>query len=344
MAKEVILTGLRSNAEFHLGNYLGGILPMVLLQKKHAGQYQLNMFIPDLHSFTTPIDHGTLYEQTHQNLKVFVAAGLDIDQPDTFIYRQSYIPAHSELTWILDCFSGFGEMSRMTEFKDKSQTVGAERISIGLFNYPVLMAADILLYGAKWVPVGEDQRQHVEFARELANRLNNRFKNVFVVPADNAQQNKFAGRESPVRIRSLRNPERKMSKSIEDPAGTIMLSDSPDAAAQKIMNATTDSVGEIHYDFVKQPGISNLLQILALVSDKPQSEINAQWEGQTSYDELKTAIASAVKELLAGLQTKVAAIDEAKLMQKLEADEAAMCKVADATLLKVQKAVGLRPA
>ena len=164
------------------------------------------------------------------------------------------------------------------------------------------------------------------------------------MPADNAQQNKFAGRESPVRIRSLRNPERKMSKSIEDPAGTIMLSDSPDAAAQKIMNATTDSVGEIHYDFVKQPGISNLLQILALVSDKPQSEINAQWEGQTSYDELKTAIASAVKELLAGLQTKVAAIDEAKLMQKLEADEAAMCKVADATLLKVQKAVGLRPA
>src|SRR3989344_5039685 len=223
MGKEVVLTGLRSNAEFHLGNYLGAILPMVELQKKHAGQYQLNMFIPDLHSFTMPIDHGKLYEQTPQNLKVFVAAGLDIDQPDTFIYRQSYIPAHSELTWILDCFTGFGEMSRMTEFKDKSQTVGADRITIGLFNYPVLMAADILLYGAKWVPVGEDQRQHVEFARDIAMRFNNKFGDIFVLPAANTEQLKFAQREKPVRIRSLRNPDKKMSKSVEDPAGTIML-------------------------------------------------------------------------------------------------------------------------
>jgi tryptophanyl-tRNA synthetase len=120
MQKEVILTGLRSNSEFHLGNYLGGIMPIVELQKRHAGQYQINMFVPDLHSFTTPIDHGNLYDQSLQNLKVFLAAGLDIEQPDTFIYRQSYIPAHSELTWILDCFAYFGELSRMTEFKEKS--------------------------------------------------------------------------------------------------------------------------------------------------------------------------------------------------------------------------------
>src|SRR5436190_11530468 len=120
MAKEVILTGLRSNAEFHLGNYLGAILPMVDLQKKHAGQYQLNMFIPDLHSFTTPIDHGSLYDQSLKNLKVFVAAGLDIEQPDTNIYRQSYVPPHSELTWILDCFTYMGELTRMTQFKDKA--------------------------------------------------------------------------------------------------------------------------------------------------------------------------------------------------------------------------------
>src|SRR3990167_7516871 len=131
MSKEVILTGLRSNDEFHLGNYLGAILPMVQLQQKHAGQYQLNMFIPDLHSFTTPIDHNKLYKQTLENLKAFVAAGLDIDQSDTFIYRQSYIPAHSEMTWILGCFSGFGEVSRMTEFKDKTQTVGDDRITVG---------------------------------------------------------------------------------------------------------------------------------------------------------------------------------------------------------------------
>jgi tryptophanyl-tRNA synthetase len=172
MNKEVILTGLRANGEFHLGNYLGAILPMVNLQQKHANDYQLNMFVPDLHSFTTLIDHSTLYDQTIQNLKMFLAAGLDINQPNTYIYRQSYIPAHSELTWILDCFSYFGELSRMTQFKDKSE--GKDNVSVGLFNYPVLMAADILLYNAKWIPVGEDQRQHVEFARDLSMRINNK--------------------------------------------------------------------------------------------------------------------------------------------------------------------------
>ncbi len=342
MAKDVILTGLRANSEFHLGNYLGAILPMVELQKKHAGQYQLNMFIPDLHSFTTPIDHGKLYEQTHQNLKVFVAAGLDIDQPDTFIYRQSYIPAHSEMTWILDCFTYFGELSRMTEFKDKSEKQA--NVSAGLFNYPVLMAADILLYGAKWVPVGDDQRQHVEFTRDLAIRMNNKFGDLFVVPEDNTKQAEFTGRAEPVRIRSLRNPEKKMSKSIDDPAGTIMLSDSPEEAAKKVMEATTDSEASIRFDFEKQPGVSNLLQILALLGGKPQEEINKQWVGKTNYGELKSAVAEAVKNFLADLQAKLAKVDEARLMKKIEADEKAMQKVANTTLLKVQKAVGLRPA
>jgi tryptophanyl-tRNA synthetase len=342
VSKEVILTGLRSNSELHLGNYLGAIMPMVDMQKSHAGQYQLNMFIPDLHSFTTPIDHNKLYDQTLKNLKIFVAAGLDINQPDTFIYRQSYIPAHSELTWILDCFAYFGELSRMTEFKDKSSR--QENISVGLFNYPVLMAADILLYGAKWVPVGEDQRQHVEFARELANRLNNRFENLFVMPEDNAKQTEFAGRSEPVRVRSLRNPDKKMSKSVEDPAGTIMLSDNPDEAAKKVMSATTDSLESINYDWEKQPGVTNLLQILALLSNKPQNEINSQWQGKSSYNELKSAVADAVKAFLGGLQTKLAQVDEKALVDKLESDEATMSKVADATLLKVQQAVGLRPA
>ena len=343
MRKEVILTGLRSNDEFHLGNYLGGILPMVHLQKKHAGKYQLNMFIPDLHSFTTPIDHGKLYEQTHKNLKYFVAAGLDIDQPDTFIYRQSYIPAHSELTWILDCFTGFGEMSRMTEFKDKAAQIGEDRISIGLFNYPVLMAADILIYSAKYVPVGEDQRQHVEFARDIAVRINNKFGDIFVLPSDNAEQLKFAGREKPVRIRSLRNPDKKMSKSVEDPAGTVMLSDSPEEAVKKIIEATTDSLAKINSDFERQPGVANLLQILALLTGASQSKVNNEWGGKSSYGELKRAVADAVSSFLKEMQDKLAAIDDKKLMQKLEADEEAMRKVADATLLKVQKAVGLRP-
>lgn len=364
MAKDVILTGLRANSEFHLGNYLGAILPMVNLQKKHVGEYQLNMFIPDLHSFTTPIDHGKLFEQTLKNLKVFVAAGLDIDQPDTFVYRQSYIPAHSELTWILSCFSYVGELSRMTQFKEKSQSftefIGTEPfnpskdedmlgnkkppITDGLFSYPVLMASDILLYGAKWVPVGDDQRQHVEFARDIAMRINNKFGELFTPPAVNAEQLKFSDREKPVRIRSLRNSEKKMSKSVGDPAGTIMLSDKPAEAAEKIMSATTDSLEKIAYDFEKQPGISNLLQILALITDQPQSGVNAKWEGKTSYGELKTAVAEAVKTFLADLQSKLAQINEAKLMQKLEADEKVMNEAANRTLLKVQKAVGLRPA
>jgi tryptophanyl-tRNA synthetase len=340
--KEVILTGLRSNAEFHLGNYLGAILPMVELQKKHAGHYQLNMFVPDLHSFTTPIDHGNLFANTIRNIRYFVAAGLDIENPDTFIYRQSFIPAHSELTWILDCFAYFGELSRMTQFKEKSE--GQANVTVGLFNYPVLMAADILLYNAKWVPVGEDQRQHVEFTRDLAIRFNNKFdKNILVVPEDNQRQTEFTGRSEPVRIRSLRNPERKMSKSVDDPAGTIMLSDNPDDAAKKIMEATTDSVGEIHYDWQNQPGITNLLQILALITERPQAEVNAEWEGKSSYGELKTAVAEAVKNFLTDFQTKLEAVDENKLKEKLEADEATISTVANTTLMRVQQSVGLRP-
>jgi tryptophanyl-tRNA synthetase len=341
MAKDVILTGLRSNGEFHLGNYLGAILPMVELQKKLAGEYQLNMFIPDLHSFTTPIDHGTLYDQSLKNLKVFAAAGLDIEQPDTFIYRQSYIPAHSEMTWILDCFAYSGELSRMTEFKDKSGK--QENVSVGLYNYPVLMAADILLYGAKWVPVGEDQRQHVEFTRDLGMRLNNKFGDLFTVPEDNVKQMEFAARTEPVRVRSLRNPDKKMSKSIEDPAGTIMLSDSPEDAAKKVMEATTDSVGTINYNWEAQPGITNLLQILGMLSNKSQPEVTQDWQGKDSYGDLKTAVADAVKTFLSDFQAKLVQVDESKLISKLEADEAAMTDVANATLLNVQKAVGLRP-
>ena len=339
--KEVILTGLRSNSAFHIGNYLGAILPMVEMQKQHAGTYQLNMFIPDLHSFTTPIDHGTLYEQTLKNLKVFVAAGLDINDPDTFVYRQSYIPAHSELTWILDCFSYFGELSRMTEFKDKSGR--QEKVSAGLFNYPVLMAADILLYDAKWVPVGEDQRQHVEFTRDLGLRMNKKFGELFVVPEDNSKQMDLVGRSEPVRIRSLRNPEKKMSKSVEDPAGTIMLTDQPKDGANKITEATTDSLGTIHFDWEKQPGITNLLQILALLSGEGQEKINDEWIGKTSYGDLKTTTARAVRDFLADFQQKLVRLDEEALIKRLVTDEMTMNEIANSKLLKVQQAVGLRP-
>lgn len=362
MNKEVILTGLRSNAEFHLGNYLGAILPMVKIQHGLKGQYQLNMFVPDLHSFTTPVDHSKLYAQTIDNLKVYVAAGLDINDPDTFIYRQSYVPAHSELTWILSCFTYFGELSRMTQFKEKSRTVlhsaefgqpydgnavygpvdAAQSISSGLFIYPVLMAADIILYGAKWVPVGEDQRQHLELARDLAIRINNKFGETFAVPNEWSKQLEFVGIDKGTRIRSLKHPERKMSKSIDDPAGTIMLSDNPEDSKQKLMSATTDSIGVINFDWEKQPGVTNLLQMLALTTNVSQDEINQQWANKTSYGELKSAVAEAVGILLQEVQAALAQVDEDRIMAKLTKDETTMNEVANATLLRVQKAVGLR--
>lgn len=342
MKKDVILTGLRANSEFHIGNYLGSILPVIQLQKQYAGEYQINMFVPDLHSFTTPIDHDRLYHQTINNLKTFIAAGLEINNPDTFLYRQSFIPAHSELTWILDCFTGMGELERMTQFKEKSNA-DTEHVTAGLFNYPVLMAADILLYGAKYVPVGDDQRQHLELTRDLAMRLNNKFgQDLFVVPVDWAAQLAFTKREKGVRIRSLRNPLKKMSKSVQDPAGTILLSDAPDAAVKKILRAETDTIGVINYDFENQPGISNLLQMLALLTGQTQEAVNDVWLGKERYGELKTAVADVVYQFLSDIQSSLNEISSHDLLSKLEEDESKMGLVAAETLLRVQKAIGIR--
>jgi tryptophanyl-tRNA synthetase len=342
MTKPIILTGLRANGEFHLGNYLGAILPMVGMQQKHAGGYQLNMFVPDLHSFTTPIEHGSLYQQSLDNLRLYAAVGLDISNKNTFIYRQSYIPAHAELAWILDCFTSYGELSRMTQFKEKAE--GKDTVSVGLFNYPVLMAADILLYGATYVPLGDDQKQHLELARDLGIRLNNRFgEDLFTLPLPWKKQLEFMNLDAGIRIRSLRNPDKKMSKSVSDPAGTIMLSDAPEEAAKKIMGATTDSEGAIHYDMAKQPGISNLLTISALLQHKAVEDVAKEWDGQNNYGELKKQVAELVSQFLTDLQTDYAAVDTAAVQSKLVAGENAMQKTASATLLKVQRAVGLRP-
>lgn len=342
MTKPVILTGIRSNGDLTLGNYLGGILPLIQMQSAHALEYQINMFVPDLHSFTTPINHGKLYQNTIDNLRMFVAAGLKLDQANTYLYRQSYISAHSELTWILDCFAYFGELGRMTQFKEKSE--GKDNVSVGLFNYPVLMAADILLYGATYIPVGEDQRQHLELARDLAIRMNNRFEaELFVVPEDWNAQLAFSARNRGVRIRSLRNPEKKMSKSVDDPAGTILLTDAPADAAKKVMSATTDSLGAAHYNFETQPGISNLLTIGALLSNISVDEYTATWEGNERYGDLKKEVATKVEAFLTEFQSNYNATDESAIHAKLEADEAAMRTTASATLLRVQQAVGLRP-
>jgi len=341
MSKEVILTGIRSNEEPTLGNYLGAFVPMVQLQQHYAGHYQLNMFVPDLHSFTTPIDHTALYENTLTNLKYFIAAGLDITDEHTFLYRQSFIPAHSELTWILDCFTGFGEMSRMTQFKEKSADTNSN-VTVGLFNYPVLMAADILLYNARWVPVGEDQFQHLEITRDIALRMNHKFGELFTIPEPTAKQTAFIQRDTGLRIRSLTNPEKKMSKSSTDQKSKINLADTPAQARKKIMAATTDSLGVINFDWQRQPGITNLLQLLAILTNRPQAEVNAEWVGQTQYGPLKRAVAEAVATFLTDFQTRLAGISDETLLATLERSERAMNEVASITLLRVQKAVGLR--
>lgn len=341
--KQVILTGLRANDDLHIGNYFGALKPIVDMAKHHADKYEINLFVPDLHSFTTPIDHSKLQRDIMNGLRLFVAAGLPLNNPSVHLYRQSYIPAHSELAWILDCFTGFGELSRMTEFKDKSAKIGADRIGVGQFNYPPLMAADILLYGASYIPVGDDQRQHIEFTRNIAERMNHKFGTLFVVPKSVQEQHALFQKDQGLRIKNLQDPTKKMSKSDESGKGIIFLGDMPEEAAKKILSAATDSFGKIEAANPEQPGIKNLLQILALATDRPLQEVSGHYEGQTRYGPLKDDTAIAVTEFLAQFQERLRNVDDAVLMAKLEADEKKMNQIAGATLLKVQQAVGLRP-
>lgn len=343
MSKQVILTGIRANNDLTIGNYFGGMLPMIDMANNRSGEYEINMFVPDLHSFTTPTDHSHLQSAIWNNLRLFVAAGLPLDKPDIHIYRQSFIPAHSELMWILSCFTGFGEMGRMTQFKDKSTNIDSSRISVGLFNYPVLMASDILLYGATYVPVGDDQTQHLEFTRDIAERMNRRFnQELFVIPKPVKEQHAFFGKDQGLRIMDLQEPTKKMSKSDETGRGVVFLNDQPEVAAKKIMSATTDSKGVIMLDWNAQPGIANLLQLLALFTQKDLKEVNAEWSGKTSYGELKNAVAEEAKSFLGTLQSSMQTLDDSAIKTKLELSETAMNQKANQTLLKVQKAVGLR--
>lgn len=341
MTKPTILTGIRANNDLTIGNYFGAILPMVDMAKHRSAEYQVNMFIPDLHSFTTPVDLSGLSASILQNAKAFAAAGLPLDTPDIHLYRQSYIPAHSELTWILDCFASFGQLSRMTQFKDKS--AGRADVSVGLFNYPVLMAADILLYNARYVPVGDDQTQHLEFTRDIAERMNSRFGDLFTIPEPVDKQHEFFGKEQGLRIMDLIDPTKKMSKSDETGRGVIFLSDKPTEAAKKIMSATTDNVGEVHFNRATQPGISNLLEILTLLRGGSLSDTIQEFEGETRYGDFKKVIAGEVEHFLTDFQARLADVSSEVVIAKLEASEVAMNAAANQTLLQVQQAVGLRP-
>lgn len=374
-SKPVILTGVRANNNIHIGNYFGAILPIINMAKRRSDEYDINLFIPDLHSFTTPIDHSKLYDSILNNARVYTAAGLPLDNPSIHLYRQSRISAHSELAWILDCFTGFGEMSRMTQFKDKSRkfldskiTKGEmsdeqriwdtidRNISVGLFNYPVLMAADILLYGATYVPVGDDQTQHLEFTRDIAERMNrkfgermnyDKFVDLFIVPKPVIQQHQFFGKDQGLRIKDLVNPAKKMSKSDESGKGIIFLSDDPKSVHKKIMSATTDSIGKVQYDKENQPGISNLLEILTLVRQDAGKEVTLEqtaneYFGMDRYGDFKRIVADEVAEFLENFQNRLAAVDEQAIEEKLASGEKDMNIVANETLYRVQKAVGLR--
>ena len=373
-SKPVILTGVRANNDIHIGNYFGAILPIVDMAKRRSADFDINLFIPDLHSFTTPIDHSKLYESILSNARIYTAAGLPLDNQAIHLYRQSRVPAHSELAWILDCFTGFGEMSRMTQFKDKSGKLLSEgrsidppvseknselvwneakwasehsRVSVGLFNYPVLMAADILLYGASYVPVGDAQTQHLEFTRDIAERMNRKFGDLFVVPKPVAQQHQFFGNDQGLRIKDLMNPTKKMSKSDDSGKGVIFLGDEPQAAHKKIMSATTDSLGAVKYDRDNQPGIANLLEILTLVRQDAGRDISleqtiSQYAGMERYGDFKRIVADEVAEFLANFQARLAAVDELAIESKLESSERDMNIVANETLHRVQTAVGLR--
>ena len=371
-SKPVILTGVRANNNIHIGNYFGAILPIINMAKRRSDEYDINLFIPDLHSFTTPIDHSKLYGSILNNARVYTAAGLPLDNSSIHLYRQSRISAHSELAWILDCFTGFGEMSRMTQFKDKSKKlhddqisfarrssnasihllralgiIGGDIISVGLFNYPVLMAADILLYSATYVPVGDDQTQHLEFTRDIAERMNRKFGDLFIVPKPVIQQHQFFGKDQGLRIKDLVNPAKKMSKSDESGKGIIFLSDDPKSAHKKIMSATTDSIGKVQYDKENQPGISNLLEILTLVRQDAGREVTLEqtvneYFGMDRYGDFKRIVADEVAEFLENFQNRLAAVDERAIEEKLTSSEKDMNVVANETLYRVQKAVGLR--
>ncbi|MBR3263795.1 tryptophan--tRNA ligase [Candidatus Saccharibacteria bacterium] len=335
---KTILTGIRVNSVPTLGNFLGAMLPMVRLANKYSSEYNVNIFVPDLHSIIAEVD-GDFQRNLVNSVKYYLAAGLMLNE-NVHIYRQSFVPAHSEMCWILNCVATMGELSRMTQFKDKSQ--GKESVNCGIFDYPVLMAADILLYSASYVPVGEDQFQHLELTRNIAMRVNHKYGEIFVVPEKTAEQVKFMGMGEGVRIRDLVNPEKKMSKSALSENAKIMLSDKPEMAAKKIMGATTDSFANIKYDMFNQPGISNLLQIEALVNDKPLQEVISTWSGETRYGDLKKQVASSVSAFLGSFQAEVDAIDDAMVMELLETGEAYANEVADKNLMKIQKAFKLR--
>jgi len=323
-----VFSGIQPTGEMHLGNYLGAVRHWVADQDEHDAL----LCVVDLHAMTTPYDPATLADRTHRTAALLLAAGLDPRRCTLFV--QSHVPQHTELTWILNCVATVGELRRMTQFKDKGK--GQESVSVGLFDYPVLMAADILAYDTDRVPVGDDQRQHLELARDVAIRFNHRFGPTLVVP-------EAAIPRVAARVMDLQDPSAKMSKSAES-AGTVALLDEPALIAKRIKSAVTDSGTEIRFDPEAKPGISNLLQILAACTDDDVDRVADGFAG-SGYGALKAAVADAVVEVLRPLQSRYAELEADRdfvsraLALGAEKAEAMAVKV----LERVRAAVGLLP-
>lgn len=321
-----VLSCIQPTGEVHLGNYLGALRNWV------SGQHKADVFhgIVDLHALTVTEEPGVIGRNTIQLAAVLFAVGLDPDVATVFV--QSHVPEHSQLGWIMECTVSFGELSRMTQFKDKSAKREAEFVSAGLFTYPALQAADILLYDANEVPVGDDQRQHIEITRDIAIRFNHRFGETFVIP-------KSVTPPSGARVMDLLNPTSKMSKSGDDDSGVIYLLDDPAKIEKKFKRAVTDSETEVVFDRERKPGVTNLLEILAAATGTtPQKAA----ETYTRYGDLKAASAQAVIAMLEPIQARYFELlnDQGELMRLLHKGNARAKEVASKTLSRAQQAIG----
>jgi tryptophanyl-tRNA synthetase len=329
-----VLSGIQPTADsFHLGNYLGALRNWVAMQETHDAFY----CVVDLHAITTGYEPEDLRRRTRVSVAQLLALGLDPEKCTLFV--QSHIPEHAQLAWVMSCITGFGEAGRMTQFKDKSSKQGADRASVGLFTYPILQAADILLYQADAVPVGEDQRQHLELTRDLAQRFNTRFGETFTVPAA------FIPKDT-AKITDLQDPTAKMSKSSSSPAGIIDLLEAPARSAKKIRSAVTDTGREIYFDPAGKPGISNLLTIYAALSGRTIEDLVSAYEGR-GYGDLKKDLAEVVVGFVTPVQERTKGyLDDPAQLDKLLAIGAEKARsLSSATLRTVYQRIGfLAPA
>ena len=330
MSKKRVLSGIQpTHDSFHLGNYLGALKQWVEMQENHDAFY----CVVDLHALTVETDPKLLKKRTLLSAAQLIAIGLDPNKCTLFI--QSHVPAHNQLAWVFECITGFGEASRMTQFKDKSQKSGADRINVGLFTYPILQAADILLYQPDFVPVGEDQRQHVELTRDIAQRFNSKYKEIFNIPKPEIIK-------SLAKINDLQDPTAKMSKSASSMAGVIELLDTPEVTLKKFKSSVTDNGKEIKFDEKLKPGISNLLTIHSALSGKSVSDLESEFSGK-GYGDFKAAVAEVVIAKLEPISKRTNELmdDPAELSRVLSNGAQKASEVASTTLKAAYSAIGL---